>query len=251
MYLTPLFHVSALCLFLTAHAFPIKPVEPHPRLAHQKRASYSVVAVDGSSPPPLADATTPKFESVTHTVDDRKAATALTSTFTSSIKTLISTKIITEIATPTLVIPTSTVTSISTLRITTVELKTSVSVVTEHVSRVAQPPASYDVVNAAETTKALPDKSLSRQLPLPSFANQSSTTSRTISIPVPTPTSSSTFSQSGGSTSTYTSQPITTSTRFGASSWNSSYPYPNATSSAAYQPCKTGASTAISTATVL
>ena len=251
MFFAPIFHVWAFChLFLTVDAIPMKRMESHPRLAHEKRTSYSVVAVDGSSPLPLSDVTTPNSQAVAQIADSTKAAASPGSTFTSSIKTIISTKLITELATPKLIVPTSTVTSISTLRITAVEFRASVSVVTEHASNAVQPTTSYDAANPAETAEALRNESSSRST-LPNFAKNHSTTREINTKPVSTPTSSSTLHQSSKPISTYTPQSILTSIGFDTGSRHGSYPYLNVTSSAAYYPCKTGASTGIATASTI
>ncbi len=245
MYLTPIVHVLALYFFFfLAHAIPIKPLESFQRLALRNRASYSVVAVDGSSPYPSSAATVAPVRTVTQVVDDMKTVTALPRMFTSSIKTIVSTQVVTELARPIGVMPFSTVTSISTLRITTVQLKKSVSTLTQQAPEAIRSIASFHEVAPPGTIKAPPEKSSPTPFPIGSVGGHSDTASTTASAPVVASISSTTqYLSSEPSSSTYTSQPIISTVTFDTGMWHSSYPYLNATSAAISHPCKTAAST--------
>lgn len=248
MNLTLSLQVLALYLFfLLSHALPIKPLEPLHGLAHQKRTFYSIVDIDGSSPPPLSAATTSVFRTVTHTIDDTKTLTVLPSTLKSSKKVTTSAQAITEPAAYIPIIPITTITSISTLRITTVEFKTSISTVTQHELETIRPwpSASYAKVYPAEEITALPESSSSRRFPTLSVASDTKTASATTNKRSTSLRPSMTSYQASIPTSKTDSSQLTMSTAsFGTPSWNSSYRYLNNSSSTAPIPCNTAASTA-------
>lgn len=245
MHLTLSLRISALYLFiLLAHAIPIRLSEPPRGLAHQKRSSYSIVDIDGSSPPPLSAATTSIFRTVTRTIDDTKTLTVLSSTVVSSKEVITLAKTITELAPPMPVIPISTVTSISTLRITTTELETSISTVTQRVSETVRPSASYVTLNPAEETPPHPEEVPFRQFPTLSVASYAETVTATPSQQSPSLRPSITSDQAIIPTSTTdSSQPGISSAGFNPPPWSNSYPYLNNSSSAVVTPREAAAST--------
>ena len=233
MYITFSLHISALYLFsLLAHAIPIKLLEDLRGVAHQKRSSYSIVDIDGSSPPPLSAATTSIFRTITRTIEDTKTLTVLPSTLATSKEFITLARTVTEPAAPIPVVPVSVVISISTLRVTTTELKTPISTVTQRVSETIRPSAAYDEVNSAKETPDCPEKLSIAQFPTLIIAGNTETAIATPTQQSPSSRPSDTYYQSIIPTSTiYSSQPSKNNAGFGSQSWSNSYPFRNNTSS--------------------
>ena len=246
MYLALSLHVSALSLFLLlTHAFPIKPLQSLRDLAHQKWTSYSIVDIDGSSLPLLFATTTPILRTVTRTIDGTKTLTVLPSTLISSKETITIAQGVPQPAAPTPIISISTITSISTLRITTVEFKTSISTVTQPAVTAIRLSLSYDEVNPAEENTVLPEEVSFRQSPTLSVASNAETARATTTNQLSSSRASITSSQASTPTPTiHSSQPSISSASFGTRPWNNSYHYLNYGSSKARIPCNTAARTA-------
>lgn len=245
MYITFSLHISALYLFfLLAHAIPIKLLEDLRGLTHQKRSSYSIVDIDGSSPPPLSAATTSIFRTVTRTIEDTTTLTVLRSTLATSKQVITLAKTVTEPAAPIPVVPISVVISISTLRVTTTELKTTMSTVTQRVSETVWPSATYDKVNSAKETPDCPEKVSIGQFPTLTIAGNTETASATPTQQSPSLRPSDTYDQAIIPTSTTSSsQPSINNAGLGSQSWSNSYPYRNNTSSATSIPYDAAVST--------
>lgn len=246
MYYAHVFSISALYLsFLLAHAIPIKPSEPLLGLAYQKRASYSIVAVDGSLPPQLSAATTPIIRTIIRTIDDTKTVTELPSGFASSNEPSTS---VFKYTVPKLIILTSIVTSTSKLWITTTEIPS----ITQYAIEAIQTGASFDIVNPAGESTIRSQQPSTSHSPAVANAEPIKTASKSITkslsdsiLSVPS------YQAQKPSSTAYSPRLIKTSSKNDLKPWHNSYRYMNSTSLTSHDPCRSAASTGTATVSIL
>ncbi|MCJ1425472.1 hypothetical protein MMC29_003371 [Sticta canariensis] len=210
-------------LIFHIYALPVKPQGYVDRSEAQKRASYSVVAVDGS-----IAVTTPSIQTVTQTLKDTMTVTA------SPIIPAVSKETVTEIVTQ----PSSTkvgllpsdrsTTSTSSYRIvdsagtTTPALDPTETTIVVPTSSIGSTRYSTPTMTIAPTTLT----------PSSQTTTQPCSSSWITSAVVFSPTvSSNSLQTSATTTSIYTYQQTTTSGTYDDGFWHTFYPYPNATSS--------------------
>ena len=238
MLFTALSHVGILSsLIFHSHALPVKPQGYVDRLEAQKRASYSVVAVDGS-----IAVTTQSIQTVTQTLKDTMTVTA------SPTITAVSKETVTEIVTQ----PSSTkvgllpsersTTSTSSYRIVDSSGTTTPALYSTETTIILPTSSIRSTRHSTPTTTIAPSTST----PSSQTTAQSCSSSWITSAVVSSPTASSNSLQtSTTTTSIYTSQQTTTSRAYDDGFWHTYYPYPNVTSSSSSNPYHKGVVTAL------
>lgn len=192
-------------LIVMIGALPLKSNGAVQRLANQKRASYSVVAVDGSSAAISSTSALSKIVTVTHTLEDKKTVTASPTIPSGPKETVITTKVITE--TSANIISPSTTTSKSTTRNTESSAAyTSTSIASKSPPSSSSTASSYRVVDPARQTESPLDDSVSTITYFATLSTTSSYRPAKNNVPTPSTTSSPTAIQPCSSTFTSSSR---------------------------------------------
>lgn len=137
-------------IILPIHAIPIGIWEPLKVSINQKRATYSIVPVDGNSGFTSTTTKTPQIETTTQTFDRIKTITIPLTVLPGSTRKVVSTKSMTQ-PTPTITIPKSSeITTIITETVTPIQRTTLYPVSAEPPN--VTPSVSYSIVNPKGTT---------------------------------------------------------------------------------------------------